>query len=70
MARKGDTPGYVNKMWQGGFDVLPSEEPGRSLWQDSAQSLAVYRRYLDELGGADVRKMTIHSRVSRLDYLC
>jgi DNA polymerase I len=28
----------------------------------------VYRRYLDELGGADVRELAIHRRVSRLNY--
>jgi hypothetical protein len=28
----------------------------------------VYRRYLDELDGADVRELAIHRRVSRLNY--
>jgi DNA polymerase elongation subunit (family B) len=28
----------------------------------------VYRRYLDELGGADIKELAIHSRVSRLNY--
>jgi hypothetical protein len=28
----------------------------------------VYRRYLDGLGGANIKKLAIHRRVSRRDY--
>jgi hypothetical protein len=44
-----------------------AEEPGGSE-ANRTQGPKVYRRYLDELGGADVRELAIHRRVSRLNY--
>jgi DNA polymerase, archaea type len=68
MARKGDTPEYVNKMQQKVFEVLAGARSLEDLKRIEAKAQEVYRRYLDELGGADVRDMSIHCRVSRLNY--
>ena len=60
--------GVVNKMQQEVFDALArSEEPGGSE-KDRAEAQQVYRRYLDELDGADVKELAIHRRVSKRNY--
>ena len=68
MARKGDTPEYVNKMQQEVFEVLAEAKSLEDLRQIKPKAREVYRRYLDELDGADVKELAIHRRVSRLNY--
>ena len=68
MARKGDTPEYVNKMQQEVFEVLAEARSLEDLRKIEPKAREVYRRYLDELDGADVRELAIHRRVSRLKY--
>jgi DNA polymerase I len=67
MARKGDTPEYVNKMQQEVFEVLGEARSLQDLRVIEPKARQVYRRYLDELDGADVRELVIHRRVSRLN---
>ena len=68
MARKGDTPGYVNKMQQEVFEVLADARSLEELRWIEPKAQQVYRRYLDELDDADVKEMAIHRRVSKLNY--
>jgi len=67
-ARKGDTPAYVNKMQQEVFEVLAEARSLEDLRRIEPKAQQVYRRYLDELDGADVKELAIHKRVSRLNY--
>ena len=68
MARKGDTPEYVNKMQQEVFGVLSEAKSLEDLRRIEPKAREVYKRYLDELDSADVRELAIHRRVSRLNY--
>jgi DNA polymerase I len=69
MARKGDTPEYVNKMQQEVFEVLAEARSLEDhLRRIEPKARQVYRRYLDELDNADVKELAIHRRVSRLNY--
>jgi DNA polymerase I len=68
MARKGDTPEYVNKMQQEVFDVLAGAKSLEDLKRIEPKARQVYRKYMDELDGADVKELAIHRRVSRLNY--
>ena len=68
MARKGDTPEYVNKMQQEVFEVLAEARSLEDLRRIEPKAREVYRRYMDELDGADVKELAIHRRVSRLNY--
>jgi DNA polymerase elongation subunit (family B) len=68
MARKGDTPEYVNNMQQEVFQVLAEARSLEDLRKIEPKAREVYRRYLDELDGADVRELAIHRRISRLKY--
>ena len=68
MARKGDTPEYVNKMQQEVFEVLAEARSLEDLRRIEPRAREVYRRYMDELDGADVKELAIHRRVSRLNY--
>jgi DNA polymerase I len=68
MARKGDTPEYVNKMQQEIFEVLAQAKSLEEIQKIEPKAQEIYRRYLNELDGADVREMAIHRRVSRLNY--
>ena len=68
MARKGDTPEYVNKMQQEVFEVLAGARSLEDLKRIEPKARQVYRKYLDELDGADVKELAIHPRVSRLNY--
>jgi DNA polymerase elongation subunit (family B) len=65
---KGDTPEYVNKMQQEVFEVLAGARSLENLKRIEPKAREVYRRYLDELGDADVKDLAIHRRVSRLNY--
>ena len=51
MARKGDTPGYVNKMQQEVFEVLAEARSLEDLKRIEPKARQVYRRYMNELGG-------------------
>jgi DNA polymerase, archaea type len=55
MARKGDTPEYVNKMQQEVFEVLAEARSREDLKRIEPKARLVYKRYLDELDDADVR---------------
>jgi hypothetical protein len=68
MARKGDTPEYINRMQQEVFEVLGEARCLKDLRRIEPKGQQIYRKYLDELGGADVGELTIHRRVSRLKY--
>ena len=68
MARKGDTPEYVNKMQQEFFEVLAGARSLEDLRRIEPKAQHVYRRFLDGLDGADVKELAIHRRVSRLKY--
>ena len=68
MARKGDTPEYVNKMQQEVFEILAEARSLKDLKRIEPKSWDIYRKYLDELDDADVKELAIHRRVSRLNY--
>jgi len=68
MARKGDTPEYVTKMQQEVFEVLAEARSLEDLRRIEPRAREIYRRYMDELDGADVKELAIHRRVSRLNY--
>ena len=68
MARKGDTPEYVNKMQQEVFEVLCEAKSLEDLRRIEPKARKVYRRYLDELDSVDVGVLAIHKRVNRLNY--
>ena len=68
MARKGDTPEYVNKMQQEVFEVLAEAKSLEDLKRIEPEARQVYRRYVNELDGADVKELAIHKRVSKLNY--
>jgi DNA polymerase I len=69
MARKGNTSEYVNKMQQEVFEVLAGARSHEELQTIETRARQVYRKYMDELDGADVKELAIHRRVSRLNYL-
>ena len=68
MARKGDTPEYVNKVQQEVFEILAEARSQEDLRWIEPKAREVYRRYMNELDGADVKELAIHRRVSRLNY--
>ncbi|VVB68980.1 DNA polymerase 1 [uncultured archaeon] len=68
MARKGDTPEYVRRMQQELFEVLAEARNREEIRRIEPKALAVRKRYMEELGEADVRELAIHRRVSRLSY--
>jgi DNA polymerase, archaea type len=68
MARKGDTPEYVNKMQQEVFEVLAKAKSLEELRRIEPKALDVRRRYLEELNHATAGELAIHRRVSRLNY--
>ena len=55
MARKGDTPEYVNKMQQEVFEVLAEAKSLEDLRRIEPRAREIYRRYMDKLNGADVK---------------
>jgi DNA polymerase I len=68
MARKGDTPEYVNKMQQEVFEMLSEANSLEDLRRIEFKAREVYRRYMDDLDDADVKELAIHRRISRLNY--
>lgn len=68
MARKGDTPEYVNKMQQEVFEVLAGAKSLEDLKRIEPKTGKVYRRYIDELDDADAKELAIHRRVGRPNY--
>ncbi len=68
MARKGDTPEYVNKMQQEVFEILAAARSLKDLRGIESKARGVYRRYMDDLDAVDVKELAIHRRVSRLNY--
>ncbi len=68
MARKGDTPEYVRRMQEELFAVLAEARSLEELSWLEPKAQAVRRRYIAELGEADIRELAIHRRVSRLNY--
>ena len=68
MARKGDTPEYVNKMQQEVFEVLSEARSLEDLRNIEPKARGVYRRYMEGLDCVDVGELAIHRRVSKLNY--
>jgi DNA polymerase I len=68
MARKGDTPDYVNKMQQELFEIIGQACSQEELQKIEPKAREVQRRYMDGLKGADVQELAIHRRVSKLKY--
>ena len=68
MARKGDTPEYVNKMQQELFEIIGQACSQEELQKIEPKAREVQRRYMDGLKGADVQELAIHRRVSKLKY--
>ena len=68
MARKGDTPEYVNRMQQEVFEVLAGAWSREYLRKIESKARQIHRRYLDELDDADAKELDINRRVSELDY--
>jgi DNA polymerase I len=61
-AMKGDTPEYVKKMQQEVFQVFAEARSLEELRGIEPKARQINRKYLDELGGADVRELAIHRR--------
>jgi DNA polymerase I len=59
MARMGDTPEYVNKMQQEVFEILANARSLEDLRRIEPKAQQVYRRYMDELDGVDVKELAI-----------
>ena len=68
MARKGDTPEYVNKMQRELFEILGQACSQEELQKIEPKAREVLRRYIDGLKDANVQELAIHRRVSRLKY--
>jgi DNA polymerase I len=68
MARKSDTPEYINKMQQEVFEVLAQAKSLEELQRIEPKAQDVYMRYLEGLNGATAGELAIHRRVSRLKY--
>ena len=65
MARKGDTPEYVNKMQQEVFEILAEARSLKDLTGIESKAWGVYRRCMDELDAVDVRsRLSIAGSVS------
>jgi DNA polymerase I len=57
MARKGDTPEYVNRMQQEVFEVLAEAKSLEDLGRIEPRAWLIYRRYQDELDDANVKDL-------------
>jgi DNA polymerase I len=68
MARKGDTPEYVNRMQQEVFELLAGARNLEELQRVESKARDVRDRYLEGLGGATAGELAIRRRVSRLNY--
>jgi DNA polymerase I len=68
MARKGDTPEYINRMQQEVFEVLSEAKSLEDLRKIEPKAMEVYRKFLDGPVSADVSELAIHRRVSKLKY--
>ena len=55
-------------MQQEVFEVLAGARSLEDLKRMEPKARQVYRRYMDELDGVDVKELAIHRRVSRLNY--
>jgi len=64
MARKGDTPEYVNRMQQEIFEVMAEARSLEELRRMEPRAREVRRRYLDGLNAAIAGELAIHRRVS------
>jgi DNA polymerase I len=68
MARKGDTPEYVRKMQEELFMVLSKAKSRKELREVEPEAQEVREKYMVGLGGADIRELSIHRRLSRVSY--
>ena len=68
MARKGDTPEYVQRMQQELFEVLAKARSREELRKIEPVVQEVLGRYMRELEGVDIKELAIHRRVSTLSY--
>jgi DNA polymerase, archaea type len=62
MARKGDTPEYVNKMQQEVFEILAEARNLEELQKMRPKVLRIYLRYMDELEDAEIKDLAICRR--------
>ncbi|MGD0953443.1 MAG: hypothetical protein ABR985_13805, partial [Methanotrichaceae archaeon] len=49
-------------------EILAEAKSLEDLRGIESKARGVYRRYMDELVGADVKELAIHKRVSKLNY--
>jgi DNA polymerase, archaea type len=68
MARKGDTPEYVNRMQKEVFEVLAQARSLEEIQKLRPKAKKIYLRYLEELEDAEIKDLAICRRVSRLNY--
>jgi DNA polymerase I len=68
MARKGDTPEYINRMQQEVLQVLAGAKSLEELRLIEPMAIEVREKYMRELEDANIRELAIHRRVSRLNY--
>ena len=68
MARKGDTPEYVNRMQKEVFGVLAEARSLEEIQKLRPKAKKTYMKYLEGLGDAEIRDLAICRRVSRLNY--
>jgi DNA polymerase I len=66
MARKGDTPGYVNKMQQEVFKFLADSKSQEELQRIKPKAREVYRRHLEGIQGAWPLRLRCHLICERL----
>jgi DNA polymerase elongation subunit (family B) len=63
-----ETLEYVNRMQQEVFKVLAGARSLEDLRKIEPKAWEVCRRYVEDLGDVDVRKLAIHRRVSKLNH--
>jgi len=68
MARKGDTPEYVNRMHQEVFEVLAQARSLKELQKLQPKARKICLRYMKKLKDAEMIDLAICRRVSRLNY--
>lgn len=68
LIRKANAPEYVRRMQQYLFEILAQARSREELQKTELKAHEARARYMRELEGVDVRELTVHRRVSRLNY--
>ena len=68
MARKGDTPEYVNRMQHEVFGVLAEARSLDELQKLQPKARKIYLKFQEGLEDAEMKELAICRRVSRLNY--